>query len=133
MDRARDEFEAAGVNLVLIGQLTPRHAAHFRRRQDLHLTVLADEHRDSYKAAGAKIATVGELLGPRVVAKGIATSRETGQVQGRTVGHAAQLGGVLLIEPDGTVAWSHMAEDASDNASPEDILAAARRAGATPA
>ena len=127
MDGAREEFEAAGVTLTLIGQLTPRHAAHFRRRQDLHVAVLADEHRQSYKAAGAKIATMGELLGPRVMAKGLATSRKTGQVQGRTMGHPAQLGGTLLIEPDGTIAWSHMSEDAGDNAEPEEILAAARK------
>ena len=127
MDRARDELEAAGTSLVLIGQLTPCHAAHFRRRQNIELTVLADEHRQSYETAGAKIATVGELLGPKVMAKGIAVSRKTGQVQGRTVGHAAQLGGAMLIEPDGTVAWSHMSEDAGDNASPEEILAAARK------
>ena len=127
MDRAREQFEAAGVNLVLIGQATPRHAAQFRQRQKLELTVLADEDRASYKAAGAKVATVGELLGPKVVAKGIGVSRQTGQVQGRTIGHPAQLGGVLLIEPDGAVAWSHMAQDAGDNASPEEILAAARK------
>jgi peroxiredoxin len=124
LDGARKDFEAAGVNLVLIGQLTPRHAAHFRRRQDIELTVLADEHRQSYKAAGAKIATVSELVGPKVVAKGVATSRKTGQVQGRMIGHPAQLGGSMLIEPDGSVAWSHMSEDAGDSAEPEQILAA---------
>lgn len=123
---ARERFEQAGANLVLIGQLTPRHAAHFRRRQKIELPVLADEHRASYKAAGAKIATFGELLGPKVVAKGIATTRKTGQVQGRTVGHPAQLGGAMLITPDGAVAWSHMSEDAGDNAEPEEILAAVR-------
>jgi peroxiredoxin len=131
LDRAREDLDAAGVGLVLIGQLTPRHAAHFRRRQNIELTVLADEHRQSYRAAGAKIATMSELLGPRVLAKGIATSRQTGQVQGRTIGHPAQLGGAMLIKDDGTVAWSHMSEDAGDNASPEEIVAAARRLAAT--
>jgi peroxiredoxin len=121
---AREEFEAAGANLVLIGQLTPRHAAHFRRRQQIELPVLADEQRASYRAAGAKIATWGELLGPKVMAKGIATSRRTGQVQGRTIGHPAQLGGAMVIAPDGRVPWSHMSEDAGDNAEPQEILAA---------
>jgi prostamide/prostaglandin F2alpha synthase len=124
LDRARGQFEAAGVNLVLIGQLTPRHAAHFRRRQEIELPVLADERRSSYEAAGAKIATMTELVGPKVMAKGIALSRNTGQVQGKTIGHPAQLGGAMLIAPDGTVAWSHMSDDASDNASPEEILRA---------
>jgi hypothetical protein len=124
LDRAREQFEAAGAGLVLIGQLTPRHAAHFRRRQGIELRVLADEERASYRAAGAKIATWGELLGPKVTAKGVLTSVRTGQRQGRTLGHPAQLGGALVIAPGGEVVWSHMADDASDNATVAEILAA---------
>jgi peroxiredoxin len=129
LDRARDDFDAAGARLVLIGQLTPRHAAHFRRRQGIELTVLADEGRASYKAAGTKVGTMGELLGPKVFAKGILTSARTRKMQGRTLGHPAQLGGAVLVSPDGTVTWSHMARDASDNASPEEILEAIRKLG----
>jgi AhpC/TSA antioxidant enzyme len=129
LHRARDEFEAAGARLVLIGQVTPRHAAQFRRRQGLDLPVLADERRASYKAAGAKIATMGELLGPKLVAKGALTTARTGRVQGRPIGHPAQLGGVLVIGADGRVAWSHMSQDAGDNASPEEILEAVRAIG----
>ncbi len=128
LHRARQDFEAAGASLTLIGQATPRHAAHFRRRQDVDLTVLADDDRRSYKAAGAKVATLAELLGPKVVAKGAATSARTGVVQGRTVGHPAQLGGAMVIVPGGEVAWSHMSQDASDNAEPEEILTAVRHA-----
>ena len=128
MDRARGDFKAAGAQLVLIGQATPRHAAQFRRRQGIQLPVLADEERVSYAAAGAKIATMTELFGPNSVAKGILASARTRRVQTRTVGHTAQLGGALVVAPDGRVAWSHMSEDAADNASPEAILAAVRRA-----
>ena len=124
MDRAREQIEAAGSGLVLIGQLTPRHAAHFRRTQGIGVTVLADEERASYEAAGAKIATMNELLGPSVVAKGLMTTLRTGRVQGRTIGHPAQLGGAMVIAPDGRVVWSHMSENAGDNASPEEILGA---------
>ncbi len=126
LHRARGAVEEAGASLVLIGQATPRHAAHFRRRQGIDLTVLADEKRASYRAAGAKIATLDELLGPKVIAKGIATAVRSRQLQGRTIGHPAQLGGTLIVRPDGSVAWSHMSEDASDNASPAEILQALR-------
>ena len=126
MDRARQDLEADGAQLVLIGQLTPRHASHFRRRQGIELPVLADEKRASYKAAGAKIATMNELLGPSVVAKGLMTTMQTGRLQTRTLGHPAQLGGTMVIAPDGRVVWSHMSDDASDNASPEEILEAVR-------
>ena len=115
------------MRLVLIGQATPRQAAHFRTRHRIELPLLADEKRASYKAAGAKIATFGELLGPRVVAKGILTSARTGAVQGRTIGHPAQLGGAALVTPDGEIAWKRMAKDASDNAAPKEILGAIRQ------
>ena len=130
MDRAREQFDAASAKLVLIGQLTPRHAAHFRRRQKIELPVLADEDRASYKAAGAKVGNLGDLVGPKVLAKGALTTLRTGKMQGRTIGDPAQLGGAMVITPDGTVAWSHMAKDASDNAPPDEILAAVREAAA---
>ena len=129
MNRARDDFEASGVGLVLIGQATPRHAAHFRRKFELEMPVLADENRASYRAAGAKVATMGELLGPTSVSKGIGHAvRSRGAVrQGRMIGHPAQLGGAIVVTPDGRVCWSHMADDASDNAANEELLEAARR------
>jgi hypothetical protein len=126
LDGAREEFEAAGVTLVLIGQASPRQAAHFRKRQGLTVSVLADEKRATYKAAGAKMGSINELLGPKVFAKGLATIASTGKMQGRTVGHPAQLGGAALIGPGGELIWSRMASDASDNASAEEILRAAR-------
>jgi peroxiredoxin len=128
LHRDRDKFEQAGLRVTLIGQATPRHADQFRRRTKIDLPVLADEERASYKAAGAKTATASELLGPRVVAKGIKTALTQGALQSRTIGHNAQLGGSMVIKPDGSVAWSHMSEDAGDNASPEEILEAARAA-----
>jgi peroxiredoxin len=130
LHRARSSFDAAGVPLVLIGQATPRHAAHFRRRMEVDLPVLADESRESYRAAGAKVATAGELLGPRSVGKGLLKTLETGGKarQGKVIGHPAQLGGAMVIAPGGAVVWSHMSEDASDNASPDEILEAAQRA-----
>jgi hypothetical protein len=36
----------------------------------------------------------------------------------------------MVIAPDGSVVWSHRSEDASDNAPPEEILAAVRQATA---
>jgi peroxiredoxin len=130
LDEARPDFDAAGARVVLIGQATPRQAAHFRRRLDIDLPVLADQERESYRLAGAKMATAGELLGPKSVTRGLkATFESRGKVhQGRIIGNAAQLGGAMAIAPGGEVTWSHMAEDASDNASPAEILAAARQA-----
>ena len=124
MDRARGDFKAAGAELLLIGQATPRHAAQFRRRQGIQLPIIADEDRVSYKAAGAKVAGITDLFGPKVIAKGAVTGVRNKSIQTRTIGNTAQLGGVLVVRPGGDVAWSHMSNDAGDNASPEEIIEA---------
>jgi peroxiredoxin len=131
LDRARGEFKAAGVNLVLIGQGTPRQAAEFRRRQGIQLPVLADHDRVSYKAAGTKVGGVTDLFSPQTVAKGLLATARTRRTQTRTIGHPGQLGGTLVIATDGRVAWSRIATDASDNAPPEEILEAGRAANAS--
>ena len=130
LHRDRDEFEAAGVNLAVIGQGTPKHARDFKEQQDLDLTLLVDPERKTYKAAGAKVATASELFGPRVALRGLRAAVGERVVQGRTIGHPAQLGGVLVVAPGGAVTWSHLADDAGDNPPNAAVLEAARKAAA---
>jgi hypothetical protein len=122
LDRAQPEFERAGADLVLIGQATPRHAAHFRRTQDLSVPLLADEGRTSYKAIGARVGSVSDLLGPKVVAKGAVTALRTGKLQGRTIGNPAQLGAAAVIAPGGEIRFKQIAQDAGDNVTPEELV-----------
>jgi peroxiredoxin len=130
LHREREEFEAAGVRLAVIGQGTPRHAQHFRETQDVEgLEMYTSRDRRAYEEAGAKVATAGELVGPKAVLRGIRNLRDEKVVQGRVVGHAAQLGGVLIVKPDGTIPYAHLADDASDNPSNAEVLEAARAAG----
>jgi peroxiredoxin len=129
LHRDRERFRTAGVELVVIGQGRPEQAEHFRRSQGVEeLELLVDKGRESYTAAGTKIATFNELLGPRVVLKGIRRAAASGVRQGRTVGHNAQLGGVLLVMPDGSIPYAHLAEDAGDNPPNDEVLAAIERA-----
>jgi len=128
LHRDRDKFEQAGANLVVIGQGSPRQAARFRDTQHLELPLLVDPNRRSYRAAGAKVATLSELVGPRVLVKGALRGARAGVHQGKTIGHPAQLGGVLVVSTDGSVTWSHMSDDASDNPPNEEVLDAVRRA-----
>ena len=129
LHRAREDFEAAGVRLAAVGQGTPRHAEHFIEEYDLDgMQVLVDPERKTYELAGAKIATVDELFHPKIVARGTKIASTERIVQGKTQGHNAQLGGVLVVGRDGEIAFAHMASDASDNAPVEEILKAARAA-----
>ena len=127
LHRAREEFDGAGIRLVLIGQASPRQARHFRDKVGLEpLPVLADGERETYRAAGLKRGSVAQLVGPRSMLSGLKHGARSGVVQGRVIGDAAQLGGEMIVLSDGTVAWSHVQEHAGDTVSPEDVLAAAR-------
>lgn len=133
LHRARKEFEDAGVRLAVIGMGTPAEAADFRRAQGVDLPLLVDPDRKSYAIAGAKLATLDEMIGPKVVARAVrrtlASRWKLGSIsvhQGRIMGHASQLGGVLLIAPDGSVRYAHLSEDISDNPPVREVIAAAR-------
>lgn len=128
LHRDRDKFEAAGARLVVIGQGTPDQARHFLESHKLEIPIYVDKGRESYKAAGTKVATFDELLGPRVVAKGAVESARNGVRQGRTVGHPAQLGGVLVVVPGDEIVYSHLADDAGDNPPNKGVLAAVKAA-----
>jgi peroxiredoxin len=125
LHRDRERFEEAGARLAVVGQGTPRHAQHFIDEYDLDgMQVLVDPDRKTYAAAGAKIATLDELGHPRIVARAAKITASERLIQGRTQGHAAQLGGVLVVAHDGRVVWAHMADDASDNPPNDDVLKA---------
>jgi hypothetical protein len=126
LHRAREQFEAAGAKLVLIGQATPRQAAHFRRKLEIDLPVLADEDRRTYKLAGFPRASVGQLLGPRSVLSGVKHGARSGVTQGRIVGDAAQLGGAMVIGPGDEVLFEQRSKNAGDTIEPADLLEAVR-------
>jgi peroxiredoxin len=129
LHRARGEFEEAGARLAAIGQGTPRHAEHFMEEYGLDgMQVLVDPARETYELAGAKIATVDELWHPKIVARATKIAATDRLVQGKTQGHSAQLGGVLVVARDGEITYADMADDASDNAPTEEVLKAARAA-----
>jgi AhpC/TSA antioxidant enzyme len=123
LQRAHEEIEAQA-RLVMVGQATPKHAAHYRRRFAPDIQILADEDRGTYGLIGAVRGGASELLGPSVVMKGLARSAKNRTMQGRPVGDVRQLGGTVIVMPDGTIPWSHMSHDAADNATVPEILEA---------
>jgi peroxiredoxin len=128
LHRDREKFDEAGVRLAVIGQGSPDQGRDFQRSQHVDLPLYVDRDRASYRAAGTKVGTLGELLGPSVVARGLRVSLRDGVRQGRTIGHPAQLGGVLIVKPDGSIPYAHMSEDASDVPPNDEVLDAAREA-----
>ena len=128
LHRDRHRFEREGVRLAVIGQGEPENARAFRTEYAIDLRLLVDPDRGSYKAAGAKLAVFSELLGPRLMWRGLKRARAAGVAQGKTIGHPAQVGGVLVVAPDGSIPWAHMSRDAGDIPANDEVLAAARAA-----
>ena len=126
LHRAREQFEAAGAKLVLIGQATPRQATAFRRKTKIDLPVLTDEKRRTYKLAGFPRASVSQLLGPKSVLSGVKHGARSGVMQGRIVGDAAQLGGAMVIGPGDEVLFEQRSGHAGDTIEPDELLAAVR-------
>jgi prostamide/prostaglandin F2alpha synthase len=126
LNRDRERFQEVGVQLAAIAQGMPEEAAEFRKKRKMQIPVLVDPDRAAYEAAGAKIAVLSEILGPRVMARGVKAAMRSHVMPGRFRGHVGQLGGVLVVAPDGSIRYAHLSEDASDNPPTEEVLAAAR-------
>ena len=92
--------------------------------------MLADETRETYKAMGIPRGGAAQLIGPKSVIKGIGRVATSGHltVQGKPIGDVAQLGATFIVLPSGEVAWSHVAQDASDNPTVEELLGALKEA-----
>lgn len=128
MNRDREDFAAAGAPLAVIGQGTPANAAWFREELGLDIDLLVDTDRKAYKAAGTKVGTLGELVNPKLVWRGLRRSRDSGVRQGKVLGHPAQLGGLMLVTPAGDVPWVHLSDDAGDYPPSSEAIAAVREA-----
>lgn len=124
LNRMRDRFTAAGARIVLVGQGTPEDAARFRRHVRIGLPVLTDRDRVTYLWAGTKLATLDELIGPLVFGRGLLRMARQGVFIGRNTADEAQLGGSIVVTRNGRVSFSHISTDASDVASPAELLAA---------
>jgi len=129
LNRARDRFTAAGARLVLIGQGTPDDASRFRTRFRIELPILTDVDRVTYLWAGTKIATLDELIGPVVVARGLLRMARRRVVIGHNTADEAQLGGSIVLAADGRLVFAHISDDASDVAPPADLLAVIQTLG----
>lgn len=129
----RHEFHEADVELAVIGFGTPEEGREFLATQNVDLRLLLDPDRKIYELAGAKVGTLGEVIGPLQIWRGlvatIGSRLKQGSIavhQGRIRSHAAQMGGVLVIAPDGSVRYAYLSEESGDNPPAREVLAAAR-------
>lgn len=108
-----EELRGSGVDVAIIGSGAPNFARGFAEHFGLDEKMLfSDEKLTSYRAADLERTAAG-LLHPQVFLKGIPSMIKNRQ--SRTQGDALQLGGVLVVRPDGTVAWRYRSRYAGDH------------------
>jgi len=119
-----DALRNAGIDVVLVSSGTPSQAEVFRRDYKVPFTVICDPDRALFKKYSLREMTLRDYLSPRMHVKTIhVLAQGYGHKSGE--GSEAQLGGVFIIDRSGKVAYAHIAADAADHPSPQDIVQAA--------
>lgn len=120
------EIRDLGAELAVVGNGKPAFARAFRQELDFPGPVLSDPALGAYRAAGFSRRVWG-LAAPRVLLHGLRAFRG-GSRQRATQGDPLQLGGVLVIRPDGRVSYRYVSREAGDHAPAAEILEGVRRA-----
>lgn len=121
-----EELRGLGVEPFVIGSGTPAQAAKFQHHlQAETLPILTDEALATYRAAGFK-RSMGATLHPRSWWKGIKSIGK--HPQRKTAGDPWQLGGAMVVKPDGDVSWRFASAVGGDHPALATLLAEARKA-----
>ena len=126
MHRERDAFQKLGAQAVVIGHSSLRYAKAFVDETGIELPVFVDEKREVYKALHFKRPLLS-FLTPKVF-KRAAEARKEGFTQPGVHGDAFQLGGVVLLLPDGSMPYTYASQFAGDHPKLEDLKTAVRTA-----
>lgn len=114
------EIEAAGAQLVVIGNGKPHQAARFRDAQGIDFQLLVDPEMKAYRAAGLR-RDVGSMLSPRTVTNGLRAFMG-GHRQKRLQGDPWQQGGAFVIAAGGELLFSQISQATGDHVDPDDLL-----------
>jgi peroxiredoxin len=121
----REQFEAAGANVVLIGLGRPDQAGWFCAEHELPFACVVQPDRSAHKAFGLRRGTAGQLAGPRNWApwvKNQLTGKRQTAVAGK--GDPAQLPGTFVVDTSGVVRYAYRSKRSSDVPPNRNVLAA---------
>lgn len=107
----------------------PEYRSHFEVPASIPL--LADEGRAVYKAYGMRIGSLRDIYGPDTLRKYAELIRKGMKMRLKTDEDTRQLGGDVIIGPDGRVILAHCSKNQADRPGMETLVAAinATRAG----
>jgi len=122
------ELRQLGVEPFVVGSGTPAQARDFQRHIEAEeIPVVVDQALASYRAAGMK-RSVFRTMHPKSWWKGMKSM--IAHPQRRTAGDPWQLGGAMIVRPDGDVTYHFVSDAAGDHPPVATLLDEARKAGA---
>jgi peroxiredoxin len=118
----RADFEARGVEPIIVGNGSVEDARAFAREHAAGLRVLTDPHREAYCAAGMKRGA-STSMGFGVMRRAT-RAMMNGYRQTKTQGDPFQQGGVIGFGTDGRVRYRFISEEAGEHPALNDVLRA---------
>ena len=114
------EAQAAGGEIVVLGNGTPEDARWFIEDYEVTMPVFVDPELASHKIVGAR---KQNLFDPRSMLRA-ATAMRHGFRQTKTMGTTLQLGGLFVITPTGDMPFRYLSKFAGDHPDPKEAVAA---------
>jgi hypothetical protein len=131
----RDRLEEFGdtTDVVLITFTDDDHLDEYKQNHSFPFPVLNDPERDLYRAYGFPRGSVRRVWSWGVWRKYAELIGEQGfGALKKASEDTLQLGGDVVIAPDGTLAWGFWSESPDDRPSVDDLIAAVREATPSP-
>jgi peroxiredoxin len=122
--REQDGLKKAGIDVVLVSSGTPAQAEVFRHDYEVPFTIICDPDRILFKKYGLSDMDPRDYRSPRMLLQVVKVlAGGYGYKSGQ--GSSSQLGGVFIIDTGGKVRFAHIAANAADHPSPQEIIQAA--------
>lgn len=126
MRRAKEEIEAAGGHIVLVGMGTLAQTREFIQRFEVPFPMVCDPDQHLYREFSIDRMSALGFVSPTMALRGIAAMAE-GHTMGLPQGDVRQLPGVVIIDRGGQVQYRHESDNPSDHPAPAELIGALER------
>ncbi len=128
MQKGIEGFRGRGVQIIAIGQGTGDEAAHYCGKAGAEFPCLGDPHRESYASLGLQRGTWWNIVMKDLLLDPVETVKLIMKADLKAAALPAsdplQLGGVTIVDAEGTLRYRHVAQKTADMPSNEEIFAA---------
>ena len=124
LQQVDNEIERLGLHIAVVSFETPKRAQAYHDETRLRWPVLVDQARKLYTAYGMYEGSLWSIWGPKSWAA-YSKLMLHGRLPRRPTDNTSQLGGDVLIDPEGVVRFHHISSGPADRPAVSEILALA--------